>query len=251
MRAADLLDALDLPPSARVERRIPKKLLGEHGAPTAADKRKINEGIEHLEWVAALKPGTVGVAEYRNGAREYLEIAVLNLVLRKPAKVDRLVELVHRAVPYPVVAITEHGGHVELSLAHKRWSHGEAGKVVLDGDVVAVNSAAIQEPMREPFLTALALGRQPRADLFVLYQSWLDTVLALHAACHTNSFAIPSSVGRRADRQVALVDCARLATEIARLRVAATREKQIPKQVELNLELNRLEAERAAALERL
>ena len=61
---------------------MPKKLLLENGAPTAADKRQINDGIEELLWVAALKPTTIGVPEYRDDVREYLEIAVLSLVLR-------------------------------------------------------------------------------------------------------------------------------------------------------------------------
>src|SRR5215471_9089539 len=98
----DIISALDLPISSRVDQRVPKKLLIENGAPTAADKRQINEGIEELLWVAALKPTTVGVPEFRDDSREYLEIAVLQLVLRDGAKATRLVELVHRAVPYPV-----------------------------------------------------------------------------------------------------------------------------------------------------
>jgi hypothetical protein len=46
MRAAEVLAALDLPDAARVDRRVPKTLLTEHGAPMAADKRGIHEGIE-------------------------------------------------------------------------------------------------------------------------------------------------------------------------------------------------------------
>jgi hypothetical protein len=30
-------------------------LLTEHGAPTAADKRRVSDGIERVQWVAALK----------------------------------------------------------------------------------------------------------------------------------------------------------------------------------------------------
>jgi len=41
----------------------------EHGAPTAADKRQINDGIEELLWVAALKPTTIGVPEYCDAIR--------------------------------------------------------------------------------------------------------------------------------------------------------------------------------------
>jgi hypothetical protein len=75
--AAALLEALDLPAASLVEKRVPKTLLQEHGAATAADKRQINEGIEQLLWVAALKPTTIGVAAYRDGQREVVELAVL------------------------------------------------------------------------------------------------------------------------------------------------------------------------------
>ena len=64
MTSFDPLAALALPADAFVDRRVPKTLLIENGAPTAADKRRIREGIEDLRWLAALKPTTIGVAEY-------------------------------------------------------------------------------------------------------------------------------------------------------------------------------------------
>ena len=100
MATFDPLAALGLPDEALVDKRVPKSLLIDNGAPTAADRRRIREGIEELRWVAALKPTTIGVAEFRDGTREYLEIAVLNLILRSGAHAARLAELVHRAVPY-------------------------------------------------------------------------------------------------------------------------------------------------------
>src|SRR6266566_341575 len=122
MNGDALLSALDLPDSSRVDQRVPKKLLLENGAPTPADKRIINDGIEELVWLAALKPRTIGVPEYRDDVREYLEIAVLRLTLRATAKATRLVELVHRAVPYPLLLLTERGERPGLSAAHTPWS---------------------------------------------------------------------------------------------------------------------------------
>ena len=83
-------------------------------------------------WIAVLKPTTIGVPVFRDDVREYLEIAVLSVELRPVAKPPRLTELIHRAVPYPVVLVTAHGETVSLSLAHKRWSQGEANKVVIE-----------------------------------------------------------------------------------------------------------------------
>ena len=251
MTPDEILTALDLPAAARVERRVPKTLLLEHGAPTAGDRRRINEGIERLRWVAALKPGTVGVAEYRDETREVLEIIVLHLILRPAAKLGRLVELVHRAVPYPVVAVAEQGQRTHLSLALKRWSQGEAGKTVLDDEVAAAEWTDVDRPHRGAFLRALALDRQPRTTLFSVYQGWIDTLLALQSARMTEAFTIPRSAEHLGARRQALQECASLESEICRLRAAAAREKQMARQVELNRELKRVEAARAAAFERL
>src|SRR3546814_7571382 len=48
-----IVDALALPTGARVDARVPKKLLIEQGAPTSTDKRAIQEGVDELQWFAA------------------------------------------------------------------------------------------------------------------------------------------------------------------------------------------------------
>ena len=78
MSASAIIAALALPPEVRVDERVPKKMLVEQSHPTAADKRQILEGIDELLWLAALKPSNIGVAEFRDPIREYLEIAVLD-----------------------------------------------------------------------------------------------------------------------------------------------------------------------------
>ncbi|MDP3491573.1 MAG: DUF4391 domain-containing protein, partial [Hyphomonadaceae bacterium] len=171
MNAADIVAALDLPPGVRVDQRVPKKLLVENGAPTAGDKRKINDGVEDVHWLAALKPTTIGVPEFRDPTREYLEIAVISAVLRPGADANRLAELIHRAVPYPVFLITTQDNSTTMSLAQKRWSQGETGATVLDGALVTANVDAGQDGRFEKmFGEALPLARQPHGDLFSLYQ---------------------------------------------------------------------------------
>lgn len=252
MNAAAVIAALDLPSVARVDRRVPKTLLVEHGAPTAADRRRINEGIEEMQWVATLKPSTTGVPAFRDEVREYLEIAVLSLSLRAQAKAERLAALIHRAVPYPVFLLAAEGTHLTLSLAHKRWSQREAGATVLDGEPVAT-TLTDSEPgeLQSCFLEALPLARQPRGDLYRLYQGWTDTLLALTAARMTGIFIVAESPAQASTRREALRECSQLDAEISRLRAVAAKEKQVPRQVALNLELKRAEAARAAALARL
>jgi len=257
-----LVDALALPASCRVDQRVPKKLLVENGARTSADKRLINDAVDEIQWLAALKPHTVGVAEFRDEEREYLEVAVLCINARhaptsdgagatkKPVNITRLAELVHRAVPYPVLLLMAAPQGLFVSLAHKRWAQNEAGRVVLDEEPTTV-SIAPDLTSEHPFVQALALSHQPQVSLLALYQGWMDCLTALQAAQYTGNFTGTSTPAQAAIRREALRTCQRLELESARLRALASKEKQMAKQVELNLALKRISAELAAVREKL
>ena len=245
MNQLDPIAALALPSGALVDRRIPKKLLVEHGARTAADRRHIREGIEEIRWLATLKPTTIGVAEYRDSGREYIEIAVVKLKLRPGARAERLTELVHRAVPYPVLLFSWQEEIVVISLAHKRWSQGEEGRTVLDGDVVAIPfESGCSDEFTTEFCEALAMNRQPRTTLHALYQGWLDAVHALRAARVTGDFLIPTSALVATERSAALQEYGGLESRITKLSAAAAKEKQISRRVNMNLELKQLRTHR-------
>lgn len=241
--SCDLIAALDLPATALVNQRVPKKLLVENGAPTTADRKLIQDGIEEITWVAALKPASIGIPEYIDEQRSYLELAVLLVDLRETGKVARLAELIHRAIPYPVLLILSDAGGLILSLAHIRWAQKEADKTVLDGELSTVRLSG-QPIGQSDFLQALSLRCQPRTDLHALYQGWLDTLTALQAAAITGRFVVSGSAEQATARRAALHRCREIDGEVARLRLAAAKEKQMALQVAVNLEIKALLAER-------
>ena len=248
MMADPIIAVLALPNDALVDLRVPKKLMLEQGAPTPADKRAIQDGIEELTWVAALKPTNIGVPTFRDVVREYLEIEVLALNLRPDAKVSRLVELVHRAIPYPVLLIARGGAEnaetISISVAHKRWSQGETGQIVIED----VRSAASFRPdaptaVEAAFLGSLALAGLPRGDLFATYQGWFDRIAALEAARITGTFAVPGATEQGAALKDGLAEYTRIERELVGLRAWAKKEKQVGRRVELNVAIKRLEGE--------
>ena len=254
-----LIRALRLPAAALVDQRIPKKLLVEQAAPTAADKRLINDAVEGLGWHAALKPATVGVpvcrADSGDAGGDVLELAVVSAVLRpevRAAQAQRLQELIHRAIPYPVLLATQGSTGMVVSLARKRASLAEANKVVVQAqhDSGTFDPAAPAAVERD-FLDSLGVDRQPRTDLAALYQGWIDCVTALQAARITGHYVLPGSpAGAQAQRD-ALADCARLTHEVATLRSQAAKERQLNRRVELNVRMQRLQAELERAKARL
>lgn len=242
--------ALGLPADARVDQRVPKKLLVENGAATAADKRQINEGIEELLWLAALKPATIGVPAYRDETLEYLEIAVLSLMLRPGAGASRIAELVHRAIPYPVLLILTHPEGLSLSLAHLRWSLGQSGQTVLDESLVTAELDA-ENSVTGDFLATLNVTAQPRHDLRAFYQGWIGCFEAYAAADITGAFTLCESPALYQTRRESLAEYDRLTRDIAGLRATAARETQLNRRVDLNLQLKQLESRLADAASRL
>jgi len=242
-----VVEALGLPPEARVDARVPKKLLVEQGAPTPADKRAIQDGIDELQWLAACKPVTIGVPSFADEAREYLEIAVIACALRPGAKAGRLVELIHRAIPYPVLLATVDEGGLTLSATHKRRAHNEAGRVVIDG-VVSTTGLNPDTPdaLEQAFLHSLGLARQPRRDLWTLYEGWIARIEALKAARLNGSYAATDNPEVITRRRQALDAFAQITRQLLGLRAKAQREKQLNRRVDLNIKIQHLEADLAA-----
>lgn len=237
---ATVVAAFGLPPSALVDMRVPKKMLVEQGAPTAADKRIILEGIDELQWFAACKPATIGVPSFKDDNREYLEIAAVGCAFRLEAKTTRLIELIHRAIPYPLLLITTDNEGAALSLAHKRLAEREEGRIVIDR---VVSTGPIGgTPVDQGFLASLALVRQPRHNLNTLYDGWLARVEALQAAKVSGVYLATDDKDAVQRRREALENHIRLQRDIALLRAKAGRAKQMKGRVDLNLQIQRLQA---------
>lgn len=247
-----ILDALALPSEVKVEQRVPKKLLVEQGAPTTADKRQIQDGIEELTWVAALKPNNIGVPVFKDNEREYLEVAILTVQFRPDAKVTRLLELIHRAIPYPVLLIASFHdsgkASVCISAAHKRFSQSEAGKFVVEEmlSTPAIHTDALSSTNVDDFIATVGLSNQPSIDLFALYQGWIDCIVGLSVADLAGRFVRPSSPEQTQQMRTFMKNRIELQNELSALRSQASKEKQMNRLVELNLSIKRLESQLAA-----
>ncbi len=252
MILAKMVDALNLPVGARIDQRVPKKMLVEHGAPTPADKRKLTDGIEEVLWLASLKPTTIGVPAFQDDVREYLEIAVLTAKLRPGANAAQIAGLVHRAIPYPVLLLATQGEGLFISVAHLRQSKVKSRATVLEDNLEAATLTADMAPnLAAAFASAMAVARQPRADLYKFYHGWLDALIALRAAQITGAFTAASSPEAAEARRSALVACVQLRAQLSSLIASAAKERQAARQVQLNLTIQRARAEYAAACAKL
>lgn len=258
MRTDEVVEALRLPEECLRDVRVPKGKLVEQGGFTTADQRRLRDGIEELRWVAVVKPTVVGIRGHDDGVRRVPELQVMTLELRAGAAAARVNELVHRVFPLPLILVTatasEDGAGPIVSMALKRLSQGQAERAVLDGDVLSAQLALCgpeTSELEQTFLRELAMGKQPQTDLLALYHGWMDRVLALLAARVTGVFTASDTVEQARERRSALEEMSKLELDLARLRGGARKERQISRQVDLNLEIRRLQARLVEAKSKL
>ena len=244
-----VLDALALPPEARVGARVAKKTFLDNTRFAAADRRALDAGIEELTWVAKLSPATIGVAA---GPR-YSELHVLSLRVKPAAKLPRVIDLVHRGPAYPVfLATAAADGLVTASAGHVRPAANDSSRVVADEPVVPrFFDAKARDETTVGFLRSLALDAIRPATLDALADAWLDRLGSLDACRLVGGWPARAALGSSAALRELRARHEELSRELDALTRAAKRQRQTNRLVDANLARQRLAAERRAVLRRL
>ncbi|WP_447005881.1 DUF4391 domain-containing protein [Saccharothrix isguenensis] len=176
-------EVLGLPERARLSERLTKRLLRDQvGGDTrsAPDRRLVDRAVASAQVVGILRPETILVPVYRDHGRdgtgdsEISDIAVLHLRLNAkitPSDRRRLVELVQRAMPRPVVLFLDGPdlpGELALALTHVNRTDPEKRTSVID--------ATITVPVAELPNGVLDITRCDRTDLWALYRDLVRIV---------------------------------------------------------------------------
>ena len=168
---------LGLPPAARQQHRITKKLLTaqfEDQAP--ADARLIAKVLVSAQLVGILRPETIQVSKYQDTERAVVDVPVLEISLAdKTSAADRIrvSELVHRSMAKPVVLLVHTAdGTTTLSLALSHVSRTDPTRStsVIDAHVVV--------PVDRIEPGALHLERLDHTDMWALYRDLVRTAAA-------------------------------------------------------------------------
>ena len=91
-----------VPENCALGKRIYKKQFYENGQLNAADKKAFAEDIEGIEWRYTLKPATMNISRFEDDTHEYLEIAILQVLLTAIERTARIAAAMQKAIPYPV-----------------------------------------------------------------------------------------------------------------------------------------------------
>ena len=237
-----LYDKLALPDACHLGKRVFKKLFHEHAVLGVTDKKAFAEDIDTITWQYTLKPSTIPIQPFDDDQREYHEIAVIQVDLKTQRRTSRIAEVIHRAIPYPLLVVFVLGEACAISLAHKRFSQAEKGAIVAE-EFVLTDWLNLSDPTptQRAFLDSLSLRGLPNTHFFALYSALVDRAIALDCARLTGEFRLEAAAEKREARRGLLKACHELEVRIADCKTAIKNETQFASQVELNMKTKQLE----------
>lgn len=249
-----IYDVFEIPDRAFLGRRVYKKHFYDNAPMNAADRALFRDDIDVITWSYTLKPNTVAIPPYDDGVHEYIEIAVLHVILNRAGRVSKIAELIHKAIPYPLILVFEYDptGHEggspatewAISVAPKRVSRSSADALVVHEVLTTpwLRLDTDQSTVRQ-FLDSLRMKNLPATHFYALYNSIADRIRSLNLARHSGRFVVATTDEDRLQQREQAERYEQLDAELRRLRTALKREPQFNRKVELSMKIQRLKKE--------
>lgn len=227
----------DFPASCFVEQRIAKALFADNGPLTPSDRRTFKNEIEEAVCAYVLKPDNVFLNPWSDGEHEYDSLAVIEISLRKTGKAERIAELFHRTMPYPLfLVLHDSEANIMFSMAEKRISRDGREQVVLER---IVNTPWQPESALSEFIVEADFAKFHKTtfrDLYLHYMNLLEALCAAAVIGELRTEGIDPDARRKALAQLHSLDL-----ELSSIRAKAKQKTELPDLVELNLKAKTIE----------
>ncbi|MEA1928000.1 MAG: DUF4391 domain-containing protein, partial [Candidatus Auribacterota bacterium] len=161
---------MKIPESCYLGKRVYKKLFRENAKLNATDKKALRDDVDTIIWQYTFKPATIPIQSYEDDQREYHEVALLQVNLKQTGRVNRLAEIIHRAIPYPLIVVFVSDTTCSISLAHKRFSQAEKEAIVAEGfQATGWLDLSNLTKSQGAFLESLDISTWPQKNFFAFY----------------------------------------------------------------------------------
>lgn len=244
------IELFKIPAICYVGKKVHKKLFYDNTKLVSADKKAFQEHLDVVTWIYALKQDNTSFKAYVDSEREYPEISVLLVSLKQTGSAERIINLIHRAIPYPLLLICSHQHSVMFSIAPKRFSLAEKGAIIVEEVLNSgwINFESISSN-ELPFIRSLAIDTKLYLSFLDLYKGWEASFIALACSEHTGKLLIKHN--STIERKELLERCLSLQAEITCLRSSIKKETQMNKKVDLNTRINDLKLQYQQCIKKL
>jgi len=223
---------LNIPENCYTGSTIYKKLFYENANLSSGDKSLFTDAVNKIVWLYCLKPETINIPVYKDEVREYPEIEVIEVLLHKDYRLNRIAEIIMRTIPYPMLLIFRLENKRRFYVAHQRTSQSDSSKNTIE-EFIATGWLESDSAL----LSKLDIRKMRFTNFYTLYSDIVDAISIYNlSAIMPTDDTITGAKARELSAKIEDIE-----QRIATLRSKLKKESQFNRKMELNIEIKRLE----------
>ena len=224
------------PPTAKVDKIIPKNKFYQRGSANHRIERLFVEQVESIRWAYKLSPHTINL----NDSETIKEIQIFSIVSRVERLDTEVLQFIDKLIPSPIIFEIVFEDKIKVIANYKRQSQADSQKFVL-GKYYATDWQDLTQREDLPIVFGIA----------DLYEYFIEQLLLSTNKASPNVVLIPNIKANLSTthQKIASIEekiahtekMALLTKQINELQKRMYKEKQFNRQVEMNLQLQTLQ----------
>ena len=248
-------DLINVPNVAIVNNIIPKQDIFEATGMTKSDKDYFVRYVKQIRWLYKFDDSSVRIKPYEDDEKSYIESELIGIKLKKEfqeynhntgnfhrfdARLDRIVDILLRFIPYPILLCAEFNDEIKFYVSHISESKSDYDKITLDEliytDWIDVNNL---DGFDKELIEKLQIDNLDKTNVFTFYDDIVTAIIQYNGSKEVGKKVILSSE----DIQKIMEKIKEIERQINDLRIELRKSDNFNEQVELNIKIKELENE--------
>lgn len=242
MAVATLHKALHLPNSCWVNQKLPKTFFKRNFDLTVSERKLLDDFsiIQQMEIVASVNAETANIPAYVDAAVTYEEINIIAIQTTNEQferQKNKIIELVQKYIPNPLVLMVYDAQQMVLSVAEKRINSNDVTKRVIEKLYITQNiQLPVSDTKQHDFLKTLAFENANKLNLQNYYHHFIQCCIGLQTAQINGTF-VARPYQRSKEDALLLEEIETLKDTIVTFENQAKKETQIAEMVKWNTKI--------------
>ena len=248
-------DLINVPDSASINNIIPKETVYEVTDMNKSDKDYFVRYIKQIRWLYKFDNDSIRIKPYKKEEKSYLEAELIGVTLKNDfqeynhntgnyhrfdARLDRIVDILLRFIPYPILLCAEFKDEIKFYVSHISESKADKDKITLD-DLIStewIDTNNLDDYDKE-LLNKLQIDALDKTNVYTFYDNIVTAIIQYNGSREVGQEVTLSSE----EIQEIMDEIKVLERKIADLKVKIRRSDNFSEEVELNIKIKELQME--------
>lgn len=251
MNYNDFINKLNIPEGCELNKNVYKSLFYDKSDMKYSDKQVFTKDIEKISWLYTLKEDTILISAYGDEEKDYSEIAIIEVDLRKTNRIERVADIMQRTIPYPLMIIFKYENNILINLAHKRINKADHEKATYD-QLIQTDWIDLEKlnKKEKKLISNLDFQDLSYFNFYQFYSDLVERIIAYKKSKYTGQYKLDNN--RNSEDVLRLLSkIENNEDKIKSLKRKIKKENQFNKKMDLNINIKKLKNKNNQLIETL